>query len=45
VDIRNVDLYRGETVFEKNDTIAQATREFIAQKLVSHITKKIDYDI
>lgn len=45
VDIRNVDLYRGETVFEKNDALAAATRDFIAQKLVNHITKKIDYDI
>lgn len=45
VDIRNVDLYRGETVFEKNETLAAATRDFISQKLVNHITRKIDYDI
>lgn len=45
VDVRNVGLYRGETVFEKNDFIAAATRETIARKLVAHLAKTIDYDI
>ncbi|WP_434767588.1 hypothetical protein [Pseudomonas triticicola] len=45
VDVRNVDLYRGETVFEKNDFVAAATRDLIAQKLVAHLAKTVDYDI
>ncbi|UVK99385.1 hypothetical protein [Pseudomonas sp. B21-048] len=45
VDTRNVNLYRGETVFEKNDLLAKATREVIASKLVAHAGKIADYDI
>lgn len=45
VDIRNVNLYRGETSFEKNDLVAEATRAVIAEKLIKHATKTIDYDI
>ncbi|UQS12621.1 hypothetical protein [Pseudomonas sp. HS6] len=45
VDVRNVDLYSGETVFEKNDALAEATRAFVSGKLVAHALKKIDYDI
>jgi hypothetical protein len=44
-DVRNVDLYRGETAFEKNDLLAEATRELIASKLVKHSIAKLDYDI
>jgi hypothetical protein len=44
-DVRNVDLYRGETAFEKNDLLADATRELIASKLVKHSIAKLDYDI
>lgn len=45
VDIRNVDLYRGEATFEKNDMIAEAARDVIARKLIDHTAKKLDYDI
>ncbi|MHC8390002.1 hypothetical protein ACYZTM_18620 [Pseudomonas sp. MDT2-39-1] len=45
VDVRNVNLYRGESVFEKNDQQAAATRELIASKLVKYSTDKLDYDI
>ncbi|MFZ3280056.1 hypothetical protein [Pseudomonas sp.] len=45
VDIRNVKLYRGEATFEKNDMLAAAARDVIAQKLINHLTKKLDYDI
>jgi hypothetical protein len=45
VDIRNVDLYRGELTFEKNDLVAEAARDVIAQKLINHMIKKLDYDI
>lgn len=39
VDIRNVKLYRGETVFAKNTLVANAVREKIAAKLVGHVEK------
>ena len=45
VDTRSVKLYRGETLFEKNDLLANATREVIANKLVVHSGKVADYDI
>ncbi|MGG7674051.1 hypothetical protein [Pseudomonas sp. WC2] len=45
VDIRNVNLYRGEATFEKNDMVADAARDIIARKLIDHTTKKLDYDI
>lgn len=45
VDTRDVNLYRGETVFEKNDLLAKATREVIATKLIAHAGKIADYDI
>ncbi|WP_415773087.1 hypothetical protein [Pseudomonas sp. LB3P38] len=45
VDTRSVKLYRGETVFEKNDTVAQGTRKTIADKLIAHAGKIADYDI
>jgi hypothetical protein len=45
VDVRNVGLYRGETVFEKNEFVAEATRTKIATALVNHLAKAIDYDI
>ena len=34
VDIRNVSLYRGETVFAKNTFVADAVRESIKSKLI-----------
>ena len=45
VDTRSVKLYRGETLFEKNDLLANAAREVIANKLVVHSGKIADYDI
>ena len=45
VDIRNVNLYRGETVFEKNEMVAAATRQIVADKIVNHLVKKVDYDL
>ncbi len=45
VDIRNVSLYSAQTTFEKNDFLAAAARDVIAQKLIKHLTKKLDYDI
>lgn len=46
VDIRNVNLYRGETVFAKNTLVADATREAIKNKLGPRAAEKIDeYEI
>ncbi|MHC8346144.1 hypothetical protein [Pseudomonas sp. RT6P73] len=45
VDTREVKLYRGEAVFEKNDLVAKATRDLIANKLIAHSGKIADYDI
>ncbi|MCP1441876.1 hypothetical protein J3D54_001008 [Pseudomonas sp. GGS8] len=45
VDTRDVKLYRGEAVFEKNDLLAKATREVIATRLIEHAGKITDYDI
>ncbi|WP_247268726.1 MULTISPECIES: hypothetical protein [unclassified Pseudomonas] len=44
-DVRNVGLYRGETAFEKNETLAEATRQLIASKIVAYATETLDYDI
>ncbi|MGL6243974.1 hypothetical protein [Pseudomonas sp.] len=44
-DVRTVDLYRGETAFEKNDLVSAATRDLIASKLVKYSADKLDYDI
>ncbi|WP_085684973.1 MULTISPECIES: hypothetical protein [unclassified Pseudomonas] len=46
VDIRNVNLYRGETVFAKNTVVADATRERIKIRLGVNAVEKIDeYEI
>nr|WP_229801725.1 hypothetical protein [Pseudomonas mandelii] len=45
VDIRNVNLYRGETVFAKNTLVADAVRESIKSKLVPHKDQIVDIDI
>jgi hypothetical protein len=45
VDTRSVKLYRGETLFEKNDLVVTANRETIANKLIAHAGKIVDYDI
>ncbi|MGE8147727.1 hypothetical protein ACQKP7_21425 [Pseudomonas frederiksbergensis] len=45
VDVRNVNLYRGETVFTKNQLVADATREAIKKKLTPHDSKIEDIDI
>ncbi|MFW9079407.1 hypothetical protein ACOI9X_09030 [Pseudomonas sp. P2757] len=46
VDIRNVNLYRGETVFAKNTLVADATRESIKVRLGVNAVEKIDeYEI
>ncbi|MFJ7314174.1 hypothetical protein ACIQVE_15680 [Pseudomonas sp. NPDC098747] len=42
VDIRNVKMYRGETVFEKNNNTASATREYIRNKLGMNALSKIE---
>lgn len=44
-DIRNVKMYRGETVFAKNTTVADASRDLIKQKLGSNLSKIEDYEI
>lgn len=36
VDVRNVNLYRGETVFAKNTLVADGVRDSIKNKLVPH---------
>jgi hypothetical protein len=46
VDIRDAKLYRGETMFAKNDMVANQAREAIKTKLGLNIEKKIeDYEI
>ncbi|WP_025111769.1 hypothetical protein [Pseudomonas sp. H1h] len=45
VDVRNVNLYRGETVFAKNTLVADAVRESIKSKLIPHKDLIIDIEI
>jgi hypothetical protein len=45
VDIRNVSLYRGETVFAKNTLVADAVRESIKSKLIPHKDQIAEIDI
>jgi hypothetical protein len=45
VDIRNVNLYRGETVFAKNTLVANAVRESIKSKLIPHNDQIADIEI
>ncbi|MFP0194845.1 hypothetical protein ACKJSM_06675 [Pseudomonas sp. PHC1] len=45
VDIRNVKLYRGETVFAKNTLVADGVRDLIKNKLVPHKDKIDEIDI
>jgi hypothetical protein len=45
VDIRNVNLYRGETVFAKNTLVADAVRESIKSKLIPHKDQIADIEI
>jgi hypothetical protein len=45
VDIRNVKLYRGETVFAKNTFVADGVREMIKDKLVPHKDKIEEIEI
>jgi hypothetical protein len=45
VDVRNVNLYRGETVFTKNTLVADAVRESIKSKLIPHIDQIADIEI
>ncbi|VVM96382.1 hypothetical protein PS684_01111 [Pseudomonas fluorescens] len=46
VDVRNVKLYRGETVFAKNTLVADAARDTIRKKLGLNAVSKIEeYDI
>ncbi|MBC3270552.1 hypothetical protein HU765_11490 [Pseudomonas sp. SWRI81] len=46
VDVRDVKLYRGETVFEKNTLVANAARETIKNRLGLNVVSKIEeYDI
>lgn len=46
VDVRNVKMYRGETVFAKNTDVAESTRDIIRRKLGLNATTKIeDYEI
>ena len=46
VDIRNVKMYRGETVFEKNNDVANATREYIRNALgLNALTKIEEFEI
>ncbi|MBP5957440.1 hypothetical protein ICA16_17340 [Pseudomonas anatoliensis] len=42
VDVRNVKMYRGETVFEKNTDTANATRDYIRTKLGLNALSKIE---
>ncbi|WP_085711222.1 MULTISPECIES: hypothetical protein [unclassified Pseudomonas] len=44
-DVRNVNMYRGETAFERNDLLAEATRKKIADALIKYSADKLDYDI
>lgn len=45
VDVRNVSLYRGETVFVKNTLKADLVRENIKNKLIAHSDKIVDIEI
>jgi hypothetical protein len=45
VDVRNVNLYRGETVFVKNTLKADSVREAINNKLIAHSEKIVDIEI
>ncbi|MBB6155586.1 hypothetical protein HDC30_002810 [Pseudomonas sp. JAI115] len=45
VDVRNVNLYRGETVFVKNTLKADSVRETINNKLIAHSDKIVDIEI
>lgn len=45
VDVRNVKLYRGETVFAKNTWVADAVRESIKSKLIAHKDLIVDIEI
>ncbi|MHA3737996.1 hypothetical protein ACXR0M_20305 [Pseudomonas sp. Eth.TT006] len=45
VDVRNVQLYRGETVFTKNDTRAAGTRAYIAERLIPKAEQILDIEI
>jgi hypothetical protein len=45
VDVRNVNLYRGETVFAKNTLVAEGVRESIKSKLIPHKNQIIDIEI
>ena len=46
VDVRNVKLYRGETVFAKNTLVADAARDTIRKKLGLNAVSKIEeYEI
>ncbi|HEX4551319.1 hypothetical protein [Pseudomonas sp.] len=45
VDVRNVKLYRGETLFAKNEFVADEVRQTIKDRLSGNVKKKIeDYD-
>lgn len=45
VDVRNVNLYRGETVFAKNTLRADSVREAIKTKLIGNSDQIVDIDI
>ncbi|WP_445179925.1 hypothetical protein [Pseudomonas sp. McL0111] len=46
VDVRDVKLYRGETMFAKNEFVANQARESVKGKLGLNVEKKIeDYEI
>ncbi|EUB87555.1 hypothetical protein [Pseudomonas sp. GM30] len=45
VDVRNVNLYQGETVFVKNTLKADLVRENIKNKLIAHSDKIVDIEI
>lgn len=46
VDVRNVKLYRGESVFSKNDVIARATRSKVEEYITTNALNKIaEYQI
>ena len=45
VDVRNVSLYRGETVFAKNTFVADAVRESVKSKLIPHKDQIANIDV
>lgn len=46
VDVRNVKIYRGETVFSKNDVVARATRSKVEEYITANALNKIaEYQI